>query len=131
MTTYDQIWTSFLSNCKTSGIDLPQTPEKIYDVIHNAIRHFNNRLRDNLSWDDNNEVVNRELSDDHLLILSHYIRYIFLLNQKTYFQNLFQPFTNDIGLKNFSNQLKSLESSVTEEKDEIDRLIMNTEEDFL
>ncbi|MGG2091246.1 hypothetical protein AB1283_00585 [Bacillus sp. S13(2024)] len=131
MTTYDQIWTSFLSNCKTSGIDLPQTSEKIYDSIHNAIRHFNNRLRDNLSWDDANEVVNRGLSDDHLLILSHYIRYIFLLNQKTYFQNLFQPFTSDIGLRNFNTQLKSLETSVEKEEETIERLIMNTEEDFL
>lgn len=131
MTSYDTIWISFLNNCKSSDIDLPQEPDKIYDTIHNAIRHFNNRMRDELSWDDALEQVDRELSNDHLLILSHYIRLIFLINQKTYFQNLWQPFQKDVGFKNFSTQLKSLEFSITEQQGTIDRLILNSLEDFL
>jgi hypothetical protein len=131
MTSYDQIWESFLTNCKASDIDLPQTPEKIYEAIHNAIRHFNNRLRDSLTWDDTLETVNRELSGDHLLILSHYLRLIFLINQKTYFEGLWQPFARDVGLRNFGTQLRSIETSVQEEEKTIERLIMNATEDFL
>jgi hypothetical protein len=131
MTSYDQIWTSFLTNCKASDIDLPQLPAQIYEAIHNAIRHFNNRLRDTLAWDDVLEIVNRELSGDHLLILSHYLRLIFLINQKTYFEGLWQPFAKDVGLRNFGTQLRSLETSVQEQRQTIEDLIMNATEDFL
>lgn len=130
-TSYDTIYTTFLNNCKVSDIDLPQTTDKIYEAIHNAIRHFNNRLRDELQWDDAIETVSRELSNDDLLVLSHYIRLIFLKNQKTYFENLWQPFQKDVGLKNFSTQLRSLESSIIDQEKFIDQLIMNSMEDFL
>lgn len=131
MTSYDQIWTTFLNNCKVSDIDLPQTPEKIYEIIRNGVMHFNNRLREDIVCDDSTETLNRELSNDYLLILAHYIRLIFLINQKTYFESLWQPFAKDVGLKNFSTQLKSLETSIAEEERTIDRLIMNMEDDFL
>lgn len=131
MTSYDQIWTTFLNNCKVSDIDLPQTPEKIYEIIRNGVMHFNNRLREDIVCDDSTETLNRELNNDYLLILAHYIRLIFLINQKTYFESLWQPFAKDVGLKNFSTQLKSLETSIAEEERTIDRLIMNMEDDFL
>lgn len=132
MTSYDEIWTTFLNNCKVSDIDLPQTDEKIYEVIKNGVLHFNNRLREyRIVCNDESETVDRKLSDDHLLILAHYIRLVFLINQRTYFENLWQPFASDIGLKNFSAQLRSLESSIKDQEDRIDELIFNTMEDFL
>jgi hypothetical protein len=131
LTSYDEIWESFLINCKASDIDIPQLPEKIYEAIHNGIRHFNNRLREEMEWDDLNETVDRVMTNDHLLILSHYIRYFFLINQKTYFESVWQPFQKDVGVKNFSSQLKSIESSIYEEQKIIDRIIMNSEEDYL
>lgn len=131
MTSYDTIWNTFLNNTKVDDLDLPQTPIKIYDAIHNGILHFNNRLRENLDYDDDLEQVDRDLSGDNLLILAHYIRYVFLLNQQTYFQNVWQPFTKDIGMKNFTAQLKSLENSVEREQETIEKLIMNMQDDFL
>lgn len=131
MTSYDNIWTTFLNNCKVSDIDLPQIPEQIYESIKNAVMHFNNRLRTTITCYDELEELNEELDDDHLLILAHYIRLIFLRNQKTFFESLWQPFSKDVGLKNFSTQLKSLETSITEQERMIDSLIMNMEDDFL
>lgn len=131
MTSYDKLWLTFLNNTKVDDLDLPQTPERIYEVIHNAILHFNNRLRDDLGYNDDLEQLDRELSNDHLIILAHYIRYSFLLNQLTYFQNVWQPFTKDVGMRNFSAQLKSLETSVDRQKETIDSLIMNMQVDFL
>lgn len=131
MTSYDAIWTTFLNNCKVNDLDLPQTSEKIYEAIKNGVLYFNNRLRTNITCDDNYETLNESLSDDHLLILANFIRLVFLSNQKTYYQTLFQPFASDIGLKNFSSQLKSLESTVIEQKSFIDHLIFNTMEDFI
>lgn len=131
MTTYDTVWQTFLNNCKVEGINLPQTNTKIYEYIRNAVLHFNNRLRTTVKCDDVNEQLDQELSDDHLLILAHFIRYLFLINQKTYFESLWQPFSSDVGLKNFGTQLRSLETSVKEENDTIDSLINYMEEDFL
>jgi hypothetical protein len=130
-TTYDQIWEAFLENCKTTDFDLPQTDEGIYKKIKNGVMHFNNKLRTEVECDDLTETLSEELDNDHLLILAHFIRLIFLINQKTYFENLWQPFQKDVGLKNFSSQIKSLESSVESEKHEIDMLIRNMEVDFL
>ncbi|MEK4824629.1 hypothetical protein NSS71_08720 [Niallia sp. FSL W8-0951] len=131
MTSYDEIWTTFLNNCKVSDLDLPQTNKAIYESIRNAVMYMNNRLRTDLICDDVKETLNKEITQDHLLILANYIRYIFLINQKTYFENLWQPFSKDVGLKNFSTQLNSLKSSIELQDKTIDRLIMNTEVDFL
>ncbi|QOJ79938.1 hypothetical protein [Bacillus subtilis] len=131
MTSYDQIWETFLNNCETSDFDVPQTEEQIYQSIRNAILHFNNRLRDSLKADDSTETVNRDLSEDDLLIIAHFLRYIFLLNKKTLFENTWQPFTNDVGIKNFGTQLNSLKQSVIDQKNEIERLILNAAVDFL
>lgn len=130
-TSYDTVWQTFLNNCKVSDFDLPQTPELIYEYIKNAVMHFNNKFRTVITCDDTLEQLSEELSNDYLLILAHYIRLIFLKNQKTYFENLWQPFSKDVGLKNFTTQLTSLKSSVKEEQDTIDSLIANMEEDYL
>lgn len=130
-TSYDQVYQTFLNNCKVSDIDLPQTPEKIYETIKNAVLHFNNKFRTTIVCDDVSEQLSEELTEDYLLIMAHYIRFIFLKNQKTYFESLWQPFSKDVGLKNFNTQIKSLETSVKEQKDTIDLLIMNMEDDYL
>ena len=130
-TSFDDVWSTFLNNCKLSDIDLPNTDEKIYEEIKNAVMYFNNRMRTSIICDDENESLNEKLSDDHLLILANYIRLTFLINQRTYFESLWQPFSSDVGLKNFGTQLNSLKASVTEQEKKIDSLIINTMEDFL
>lgn len=130
-TSYDLIWQTFLNNCKVSDIDLPNTPELMYEQIKSGVMRFNNRLRTSVQCDDLIEQLSEELNEDHLLILAHYIRLIFLINQKTYFESLWQPFAKDVGLKNFNTQIKSLEVSIKEQESTIDSLIVNTEVDFL
>lgn len=131
MTTFDQIWTTFLNNCKVSDIELPSTDEKIYECIKNAVMYFNNRMRTTVQCDTNLEELNEELDEDQLLILANYIRLVFLVNQKTYYINLWQPFSGDISLKNYNKQLTSLENEVVRQERVIDILIANAEVDFL
>lgn len=131
MTTYDDIYTEFITKCQTDTINLPSTTDKIYDTIHSAIRHFNSRLRDTLSWDDLSESVDRDLSNDELILLAHFLRLSFLENQLISFSTIWQPFQSDIGLRNYQSQVKSLESLVTMEKDLIESLIDKTQEDYL
>jgi len=131
MTTYDDIYTEFLTKCKTDSINLPSNEMQIYDAIHSAIRHFNNRLRDDLGWDDQSEIVDRELNNDELTILAHFLRLSFLENQHISFTTLWQPFQSDIGLRNYQSQVKSLESLIAYENKVIDGLINNMQVDYL
>lgn len=130
MTTYDELWKTFLDNCKLSDLDIPQN-EKIYDSIQNAVLHFNNRKRDELVADDDTELLNRQLNGDDLLLLAQYIRLSVLDGQRLYFTNIWNPFSKDVGLKNYSAQLKSKELLVKEQRALIDEIILNSAEDFL
>lgn len=130
-TSYDKIWKSFLDNCKTPDINIPQTDEQIYAKINNGILLFNNRMRTNIKCDDLTESVDAELNDDQLLILANFIKLVFYKNEKTYYETLLNPFQKDIGLRNFSTQINSLNNSVTEQERYIERLIINQAEDFL
>ncbi|MHC9080412.1 hypothetical protein [Bacillus altitudinis] len=131
-TTYDQIWQCFLDNCKTSDINLPSDDEAIYSQIKNASLLFNNRFRDNrIKCDDDTETVDRLLNEDDLLILGNYIRLVFLKNELTSYSSIWQPFSKDIGATHLSAQIKALESQVNEQQRTIDKIIFNTEVDFV
>lgn len=131
MYTYDQVWTEFLLNYKVDDADLPDSPSRIKEHINSAIRMMNNRLRITIVGDDVNELLVGMVSDDELLLLAHYIRLAFLINEKTYYEKLWQPFSTDIGLKDFGTQLRSLDSSVKQQKEFIEQVILNMTEDFL
>ena len=130
-TSYDTVWSMFLQNCKTDDIELPQTNQGKYDMIRNSILYFNNRMEDSLKTDDLTETVNRELSDDHLLILANFLRLAFLKNQLTYFITVYQPFQKEKKKKNFSYQLSALKTIVEDEVNTIDAIILHQSEDFI
>ncbi|MED1665773.1 hypothetical protein [Brevibacillus laterosporus] len=130
-TTYDQIYTTFITRCKVDDLELPQNDEQIYDFIHGAIMDYNNRLREDIDWDDTSETVSKKLPNDDLLLLAHYLRITFLKNQLIYFTNTWQPFTKDIGLKNYQAQLRSLDTLVANEEKKIENIIQNRADDYL
>lgn len=120
-----------MNNCKVSDIELPKGDNKKYEYIRNAVMHYNNRMRTSITCDTILEQFDVELTADELLIIAHYIRLLFLINQKTYYVNVWNPFSGDISLKNYKEQLNALETDVTREVEVIDKLIFNAEEDFL
>lgn len=131
MTTYDEIWETFLSKCKTEDINIPTSEERIYKTIHNGVLAFNTRLEDDLQCDHESEQLNRQLTDSELLILAHFIRKDILENQLIYFSTTFSPFTKDIGHRNLTNQIVRLENLVENEMKIIDSIITKMAEDFL
>lgn len=117
---------------RTDPINIPTENEPKYDMIHSAVNHYNNRLRDlELSWNDSIEEVNRDLGFDELIIVARYMRLTFLENQLTEFATLYQPFSADIGLKNYQSQVKILESLIDKENSKIERIIDNMQVDYL
>ncbi|WP_405101433.1 hypothetical protein [Oceanobacillus sp. FSL H7-0719] len=130
-TSYDLLWSTFLAKCKVDDLDLPNSEEAIYDTIQNAVLAFNNKLEDDLLADNTTELLNRELSGDELLLLSHCIRIIILENQLIYFSASFSPFTKEIGARNLGNQMNRLEYLIDREDDKIHSIIVKMTDDFI
>ncbi|ETT49346.1 hypothetical protein BSK66_26740 [Paenibacillus odorifer] len=127
-TTYDEIYTEFITNTKTDNINLPKTNTQMYNSIHSAIRHYNVRLRDDLSFNDESETVDRTLNNDELILISHYLRLSFLENQWIEYTTTWNPFEKDIGIKNYQSQNKAMQSLVELEKKEIEAIIFSSME---
>ena len=125
MTTYDELYTLFITNYSSDGLFLPRTVEQQYNTIKNAVMLFNNRIRDNLICDDSTETVNRELSDDEKLIIARLIRLTLLRNTRTFKNSMFDTFTKEIGVKNINAQLNSLKDEIDAEESAISMLIFN------
>lgn len=130
-THYDQIWQQFLDINKTSSINLPNTDEKKYSAINSAVRHYNNRLNDTIACDDETETVSEDLTDNKLILVAHYLKLTFLENQWLDFASTWNPFSKDIGLKNIQSQLSALKELVNIEKQEIEKIILNSSEDYI
>jgi len=63
-TSYDDIFTCFLENCKIQSKNLPSTDEGKYAMIHNACRHYTNKMEEEaLKCDDILETIDKELDD--------------------------------------------------------------------
>lgn len=107
-TSYDEIFSTFMDNNLAEDIDLPQTDPEIYRYINNGVKFYNNQERDNLICDDAEEKVSRQLNNDEVLIIAHYIRYAFLKNQLSGFLLTYQPFGKDMGFKNYDSQVRGL-----------------------
>jgi hypothetical protein len=130
-TSYDDIYVKFLSICKTEDINLPNTDEKIYQFIKSAVDYYNNRMRTMLICNDEDECVTEDLDNDGMIILANFLRLIFLENELTYFTTIWQPFSKDLGLKNYQSQVKAHEFLIQSQEKKIDELIKNAATDYL
>lgn len=130
MITFDDIWLTFLNNYKVEDIDLPH-PERIPEIIQDALMRFNNRMRTKAKCDFSNECVVGLTSEDDLLLLAHYIKLIQLINSRVHYESLYNPFAADVGVRNFKTQLDSLNGSIKDQEKLIDEIIFNAMEDFL
>ena len=133
MLTYDEVWKTFLDNYAVNDADLPSDDnvERIYQDIKNAVMRVNNRLRLRLTCDDAQEVINGANSQDLQLLIAHYIRLIYLINSKTLYESLYQPISQDVGIKNYSTQMASLRTSIERQEAFIESAIFNMSDHFL
>ncbi len=129
MTTYDELYSLFVTNGNIEKLMMPKGVGQQYDAIKNAVMLFNNRLRDDVVCDDTSETVDRELTDDEKLIIAHYIKLTLLRNTRTFKNSMFTTFTQEIGVKNINVQLSSLKNDIESQEKLIDMLIFNMQED--
>lgn len=132
MILYDVIWTEFIKNCQTDDINLPDTDDKMYEAIHSAVRHYNTRLNEILTFDDSLEQINQDLVDWKIVLLAHYLRLSFIENQLIHLSSIWSPFQKDIGIKNYQEQSRNLKGLIDREDSKIEEIItQNFTDDYM
>lgn len=127
-TTYDQVYTNFITNTKMDSIDLPQTNQGKYDLIRNSVMLYNNRFRASITCDDLNEVLSITLTEDQLLIIGQYMRITCIRNNLTYKNSIFNTFTKEIGVKFIDAQVNKLENEIIDCNNMIDSIVFNADD---
>jgi predicted DNA-binding helix-hairpin-helix protein len=129
--TYDDVWSTFLDNYKVNTVDIPTDEFIIYNDIRNAVMMVNNKLRTKFKADDTSELIIGAETEDDRLIIAHYIKLAYLINEKVVYESLYQPISPDVGVRNYNSQLNSLDKSIARQESYIEYFILNTREDFL
>lgn len=134
MTHYDDLFQAFIDNCGIDTSRLPTDSEKLYEMIKNSARHYNVYLKDEgiVVCNDDEETINKELDDIRLLIFAYCMKYVYLENQLVGFQELWSPFQNDFGIRNYKSQVDGRENTLERTKQKIVELVTSIEDvDFM
>ena len=136
-TTYDDILTSFITNCKVSRKLIPTNEDILKEWIQNGIKLYNNKMKkyeDDFNYpimgDDVIESLDVKLTDDELLILINIMKLVFLKNEKTLFVSKYGVFQKEFGINNYNAQANSKDLEITEQEKTIDDLIVNALDDW-
>lgn len=136
-TSYDEIWESFLENCSYDSSEIPQTDERRYSMIKNAIRYYNQkakkyegRIQGNLVCDDMMEELNVKLNSIELLILANVLGYIFCKNKLVEFTSIYGTFAKEMGFKDYKAQVEGRQAEVNRYEEEVSRLIQDEIDSF-
>lgn len=131
-TTYDDIFQCFLENCGIDPSRLPTDETLIYNLIKNAIRYYNAEIDEldnvgKLTYDDSTEEINVALDDIRLLLLAFCLKYIYLENQLIEFQEIWTPFQQEIGFRNYREQVSGREATLSRAKQDITKYLFRLE----
>lgn len=129
-TSYDDIMSCFVKNCGVDTSNLPTDEEKLYGMIQNGLNHYNVYLKDEspIQGDDDTEMLNTSLDGTRLLILAFCLKYVYLENQLVGFQELWSPFQNELGIKNYKAQVDGREKTLERTRQKIIELVTTIED---
>ena len=138
MTTYDEIWETFLTICGYDRSEIPQANETIYPLIKNGVRLYNQlakkydtRIQSNIVADDSLESLNVKLKEStELMILANLICSAFELNKYTEFTSVRSTFSKETGISNYKSQCQAREYAIQSFKDEAIRIVEDEIDSF-
>lgn len=129
MTTYDEIYELFEAITYIDGFAKPKNVEEQYLLIQNALMLFNNRLGLSVIGNNEEEVLNQQLSQDEMLVLINYMKIVVVQNAKTLKNSFFQTFSSHIKAEGVTAQLNSLKDTEDKLKADIDYIIFRMNDD--
>lgn len=130
-TSYDNIYICFRRNTGVDASTLPTTDSGRYELINNGVLHYNTKIDDSepqLVCNDTLEEINRELDSKRLLLLAYCIKYSILENELEGFEQVWQPFTKEMGQKFYGEQIKGREATLDRVDKKITELLTDIED---
>jgi len=129
-TSYDEIFTCFINNCGIDTSRLPTEDSKLYEMIKNAIIHYNVFLKDEspIIGNDEEELLNTELDGSRLLILAYCLKYVYLENELVGFEELWSPFQQEVGIKDYRSQVFARQDTLNRTTNKIIELLTSIED---
>lgn len=139
VTTYNELYETFLLNCGYDFDELPNTDEMRYMMIRNAARKYNqqakkysNRMTHNIVCDDITEALNVELTSNEVLIFAYMMAEILASTKYTEFVSIYGVYAKEMGFKDYNAQVQARQYTISmfKEKytsiieDEIDTFVM-------
>lgn len=134
MKSYDEIYQYFMRHTRVDSLDLPTDILSQINLIHDAVMEFNIWLRigsDKLCYDDVKEEVNEDLQDELFVFLSECMTLSVYKNMLSEFVSTWEMFQNDVGRKNYKDQLNGRQELVNKQEIRLKALKLAISEEYV
>ncbi len=119
ITTYNELYETFLLNCGYDFDELPKTDEMRYMMIRNAARKYNqqakkysNRMTHDIVCDDVTESLNVELTSNELLVFAYMMAEILASTKLVEFTSIYAVYSKEMGFKDYNAQVQARQYTV-------------------
>ena len=129
-TTFDTIYSYFLRNTSVDTLDLPSVFEAEVELVKDGIDEFNYRLEKNLVYDEENNIVTSDLNNTEIKCLTECMKLIILRNMLEQFVSVWEVFQNDVGRRNYGQQLAGRQNLIDRQEHYIESLTYKLYEEF-
>lgn len=119
VTTYNELYETFLLNCGYDFDELPKTDEMRYMMIRNAARKYNqqakkysNRMTHDIVCDDVTESLNVELTSNELLVFAYMMAEILASTKLVEFTSIYAVYSKEMGFKDYNAQVQARQYTI-------------------
>lgn len=119
VTTYNELYETFLLNCGYDFDELPKADEMRYMMIRNAARKYNqqakkysNRMTHDIVCDDVTESLNVELTSNELLVFAYMMAEILASTKLVEFTSIYGVYSKEMGFKDYNAQVQARQYTV-------------------
>lgn len=119
VTTYNELYETFLLNCGYDFDELPKTDEMRYMMIRNAVRKYNqqakkysNRMTHDIVCDDVTESLNVELTSNELLVFAYMMAEILASTKLVEFTSIYGVYSKEMGFKDYNAQVQARQYTI-------------------
>lgn len=119
ITTYNELYETFLLNCGYDFDELPKTDEMRYMMIRNAARKYNqqakkysNRMTHDIVCDDVTESLNVKLTSNELLVFAYMMAEILASTKLVEFTSIYGVYSKEMGFKDYNAQVQARQYTI-------------------
>lgn len=110
MTTYDDLFESFMMNTDFNDCDVPSSDEARYVLINKAISQYNRyakkysgRLQEGISCNNVTEMLSAELTNDELLVITFIMAEIIANRSYSSYASMYSTYAKELGVSNYAS----------------------------